>query len=243
MNHLGGSWLLGSLLAIALVAPALSDPVEDAAAARRHGDVAAAENILRPIAELGDVRSQYALGELYADPGPRQDVTKAAAWFRKAGDKGYGPAQAMLGGMYAMGGGVPPDASQAVAWFRKAADQGDVNGEAGLATCYARGLGVPQDDEKAFIWFKRAAEQRFLAAQINVGFMYQSGRGVAQDRVQALMWFDLAAGRLLPDNMQGAAIAMAARDKLSAQMTAEQVAEAKALAASWLDAHGDKKTP
>ena len=129
------------------------------------------------------------------------------------------------------------DPAQAAAWFRKAADQGDVTGESGLATCYARGLGVAQDDEKAFIWFKKAAEQRFLAAQLNVGLMYQSGPGVAQDQVQALKWFDLAAGHILPDSVQGAALASTARDSLSAHMTPEQVETANLLAASWLASH------
>jgi uncharacterized protein len=239
--RLGGNWLIGALIALAITSPASSGPIEDAAVARRSGDVARAEQILAPSAARGDVHAQYALGEAYADPGPKQDVPIAATWFRKAADQGYGPAQAMLGGMYAMGGGVTPDPAQAVAWFRKAADQGDVTGEAGLATCYARGLGVPQDDERAFFWFEKAAEQRFLPAQINVGFMYQGGRGVAQDRVQALMWFDLAAGHLLPDSVQGAAIASKARDNLSGQMAPGQVEEAKRLSVLWLRAHPDRQ--
>jgi TPR repeat protein len=241
MNRISKVAVAGTLIAFVLCAQAAAGPIEDAAAAKHRGDLASAEQILGPVAERGDVRAQYALGELYADPGSKQDVPKAAAWFRKAAGQGYAPAQAMLGGMYAMGGGVAPDPAQAVAWFRKAADQGDVVGEAGLATCYARGLGVTQDEGKAFIWFKKAAEQRFLAAQINVGLMYQGGHGVAQDQVQALMWFDLAAGDLLPDSVQGAAIASKARDNLSAKMTPEQVVQAKALAASWLASHPDRR--
>jgi TPR repeat protein len=242
MNRPSGIWLAGALLALMCTSPALSGPIEDAAVARHRGDLQGAEQILTPMAGRGDFRAEYALGELYADPSPQQDVSMAATWFRKAADQGYGPAQAMLGGMYAMGGGVPPDPAQAAAWFRKAAEQGDVTGETGLATCYARGVGVPQDSEKAFFWFKKAAEQRFLPGQINVGLMYQGGHGVAQDRVQALMWFDLAAGHLLPDSVQGAAIATKARDQLSAQMKPEQVEEAKRLAALWLGAHADQQT-
>jgi TPR repeat protein len=234
MNHLSKIAFVGAL---SLGGPVGAGPIEDAARARHRGDAASAERILGPIADRGDVHAQYALGEIYADPGSTQDVSKAAAWFRKAADQGYAPAQAMLGGTYAMGGGVAPDPAQAAAWFGKAAKQDDVLGEAGLATCYARGLGVAQNDEKSFIWFKKAAERRFLAAQINVGLMYQSGRGVAQGQVQALMWFDLAADQIMPESVQGAALASNARDNLAAKMTPAQVEKAKALAASWLATH------
>jgi len=240
LNPIAKIWVVVVLPVLVLGGRAISGPIENAEDARHRGDYARAEQILAPMAERGDVHAQYALGELDADPGSKQDVPRAAEWFRKAAAQGYAPAQAMLGGMYAMGGGVAVDPVQAVAWFRKAADQGDVTGEAGLATCYARGLGVAQSDENSFIWFSKAAEKRFLAAQINVGLMYQNGRGVAQDRVRALMWFDLAAGHLLPDSVQGAAVALKARDSLSAQMTPDEIETAKALAVSWLASHPNR---
>jgi TPR repeat protein len=229
--------VLGALLAFGLVGQAIAGPLDNAAAARRNGDYSRAEQVLGPLAERGDVHAQYDLGSLYADPGPRQDVPKAAAWFRKAADQGYAPAQATLGGMYAMGGGVAADPSQAALWFRRAADQSDAEGEAGLAVCYARGLGVPQSDVQAFFWFKKAADHGLMVAQANVALMYQSGRGVARDDTQALMWFDLAAGHVLPDSIEGAALAMKARDALGARMTTAEVEEAKRLAAAWVAGH------
>ena len=139
--------------------------------------------------------------------------------------------------MYAMGGGVAADPSQAALWFRRAADQSDAEGEAGLAVCYARGLGVPQSDVQAFFWFKKAADHGLMVAQANVALMYQSGRGVARDDTQALMWFDLAAGHVLPDSIEGAALAMKARDALGARMTTAEVEEAERLAAAWVAGH------
>ena len=138
--------LAGGVLALSLIAHAAAGPREDAASAKARGDYAAAQKDLRPLAESGDARAQYDLGALYSDPSPAQNVPQAAVWYHKAADQGYAPAQAILGGMYAIGGGVSPDATQAAFWFRKAADQNDAEGQTGLATCYARGLGVPQND-------------------------------------------------------------------------------------------------
>ena len=229
--------ILCALFAMSLAGKVLAGPLEDAASARRGGDYPRAERVLEPLAERGDVHAQYDLGTLYADPSRTQDVPKAAVWFRRAAEQGYAPAQAMLGGMYAMGGGVASDPSQAALWFRRAADQGDAEGEAGLAVCYARGVGVPQDDKQVFFWFKKAADHGLMAAQLNVAMLYQSGRGVARDDTQALMWLDLASSHALPDNIESAALAVKARDALSARMTEAQVGEAKQLAATWATVH------
>ena len=55
------------------------------------------------------------------------------AWYRKAAERGYGPAQMQLGWAYRTGKIVPRDFAQAEAWFRKAADQGDEDAKKVLA--------------------------------------------------------------------------------------------------------------
>ena len=56
--------------------------------------------------------------------------------------------------------------------------------------------------------------------------MYAFGLGVPQDYVAAHMWFDLAAAKRNRD-------AQRERDKIAAQMTPEQIAEAQKLAREW----------
>lgn len=56
--------------------------------------------------------------------GVPKDFNQAAAWYRKAADRGNAPAQCNLGAAYFMGRGVPKDPAQAETWLRKAADQG-----------------------------------------------------------------------------------------------------------------------
>ena len=64
-------------------------------------------------------------------------------------------------------------------------------------------------------------------AQYLAGFLYLRGEGVRRDPVRAYMWFTLAA-------RQGDAIAADALAGLAREMTADQIAEAEALARDWL---------
>ena len=63
-------------------------------------------------------------------------------------------------------------------------------------------------------------------AMLEIGRAYQQGRGVLQDYVEAHKWLNLAAGR----GVQGA---LEERDALSAGMTDDERAEARALARQW----------
>lgn len=71
---------------------------EVADAAYRRGDYAAALTLLQPLAEAGDARAQTTLGAMHArGHGTPQDEAEAASLFRRAADKGFGPAQFNLG--------------------------------------------------------------------------------------------------------------------------------------------------
>ena len=70
------------------------------------------------------------------------------------------------------------------------------------------------------------AEQGDASAQYNLGVFYDNGLGVPQDYVTAHMWFNLAAARRNRDAERD-------RDKIAAQMTPEQIAEAQKLAREW----------
>ena len=73
----------------------------------------------------GDARSQAQLGIMYdTGKGVPQDFSRAAAWFRKSAEQGFGQAQDSLGLMYAIGQGVPQDYAQAHMWLNLAAAQG-----------------------------------------------------------------------------------------------------------------------
>jgi hypothetical protein len=137
---------------------------DEAAAAFALGDYDKAEVELRPLAEQGDPRSQYAMGVLYENGfGVARDRPQAAAWYRKAAEQGNSDAQYNLGAMNEHGVGIPVDYTEAARWYRPAAEQGDIDALSNLGVLYQNGQGVPQD--------------RVLAlALYNVSVAYARGR-------------------------------------------------------------------
>ena len=79
------------------------------------------------------------------------------------------------------------------------------------------------DYATAFAESRSAAETGDPTAQYMLGYLYARGEGVAADLVLAWKWFALAAG-------QGDEIAADWIDRLSRRMSADQLAEAAALA-------------
>lgn len=148
-----------------LLGPAFCGPLEDALDAIGKGDYAAALQLLRPLAEQGDVRAQFNLAVMYAEgEGVPRDYKQAAMWYRKAAEQGDANAQTLLGAMYADGKGVTQDYVQALGWFRKAAGQGVPKAQFILGLMYRDGTGAPEDYVQAHLWLNLAAA-RFPAAQ------------------------------------------------------------------------------
>jgi TPR repeat protein len=89
------------------------------------GQYSRARALLAPLAERGNRRTQFLLGDMYHTGSgvPRDDV-RAAYWYRQAADQGLAQAQYQLGIMYLNGQGVPADETAAEEWMQKAADQG-----------------------------------------------------------------------------------------------------------------------
>lgn len=101
---------------------AFADPLDDANAAFRQGDYAAASRILKAPAEQGDAAAQNLLGTMYAiGVDGRQDFAEAANWFRRAAEQGNADAQYNLAMRYVEGQGVSQDYVQAHMWYSLAA--------------------------------------------------------------------------------------------------------------------------
>lgn len=105
----------------------------------------AALKILRPLAEKGDARSQYALGIMNEyGYGIKKDLPKARDWYLKAATQGNIDAQYNLGVLYEHGTGIKQDYTQAAKWYRAAAAQGDIDAFNNLGFLYQGGYGVPE---------------------------------------------------------------------------------------------------
>jgi hypothetical protein len=82
------------------------------------GDYAGAIRLWRPLANAGDVNAEYNMGVMY-DMGhgvPKNDV-QAAAWYRKAADKGMGNAMINLVALIAGHARSPADLVPAYMWL------------------------------------------------------------------------------------------------------------------------------
>jgi TPR repeat protein len=77
------------LLVLSFAEPAAAGPLEDADAALKRHDYAAALRFIRPLAEQGDASAQYNLGVLYDNGlGVPQDKVRAYMWFTLSAAQG-----------------------------------------------------------------------------------------------------------------------------------------------------------
>jgi TPR repeat protein len=163
--------------------------MRDGGAALGRGDYAAAVEILRPLAEQGYARQQYAVGWMYLHGrGVPQDDAIAAEWITKAAEKNIAQAQAALGWMFHNGRGRPVDDAAAVAWYRKAASRRDAGARYSLGWMYANGRGVPLNYVRAARCWRTAAAQGNAAAQYGLSELYREGHGVRRDGDRSLQW-------------------------------------------------------
>ena len=104
----------------------MNDDLQDALDAVDRGDYKTAYKLWLPLAEQGDAKAQYNLGQMYYEgQGVPQDHKEAVKWYRLAAEQGFAKAQHNLGTMYDEGIGVPQDYKEAVRWYRLSAEQGD----------------------------------------------------------------------------------------------------------------------
>lgn len=123
-------------------------------------DYEAALKELKPLAEQGDTRSQYAVGWMYRNgEGVAQNYQTAIKWYRLAAEQGHAEAQKSLGLMYQFGEGIAPNYQTATQWYRLAAEQGNAEAQNNLGLMYLNGEGVIQSKTNAYMWLHNAASQ------------------------------------------------------------------------------------
>ena len=210
-------FLLLSLLSF----PGWSADFDKGVTAFENGDFATALREWTPLAEQGDARARFSLGEMYEKgKGVLQDDKTAVKWYTLASEQGHAEAQYNLGVMYdtysygfrdygfRWDGPLKYKMSEnwwihalAADQFTLASEQGHAEAQRRLGEMYRYGRGVPKDDKIAVKWwtlaaeqFTRAAEQGDADAQYNLGLMYgnYAYREIADDKI-AVKWFTLAA--------------------------------------------------
>lgn len=154
----------------------------------------------------------------------REDYATAIALYASRAERGEAEAQYRMGMMARFGWGMDKDVSAAVHWLQLAADRGHPQAQAELGTMYRLGRGVPEDLQQAARLLRAAAEAGVGIAQLSIGRMYRDGAGVTRNLVEAYAWFTIAGDNGVMDGF-------AYREEIAKQMSAEQIAEARRLAA------------
>jgi uncharacterized protein len=109
---------------------------------------------------------------------------------------------------------------QLLATLQSKADAGDREAMYEIGWRSSIGIGLPQNEPLGLRYLRMAAENGHQLAQNNLGARYVSGDGVEVDLVEAYRWFTLAAE-------QGDRKAGKNRDSIAAEMSPEQLAEAR----------------
>ena len=148
-----------TMTALVFVTSAADGMFKDAVAAYGNGDHETALRLFRPLADQGNVSSQYNLGIMFSQgKGAPKDDVEAAKWYRLAADQGHVNAQTKLAFIYMTGLGVSKDYTEAMKWYRLAADQGDGTAQFNLSLMYQTGQAVPKNDVLAYMWATLAAK-------------------------------------------------------------------------------------
>lgn len=118
------------LLVLLVWTPALSADFQKGIDAVQKGDHATALKEWKPLAEQGDARAQFRLGQMYhRERGVPRDYKIAVKWYILASEQGHIQAQTNLGVMLTTGRGVGKSKTGAYKWWSIAASQGHKKAE------------------------------------------------------------------------------------------------------------------
>ncbi len=154
----------------------------------------------------------------------QKDYATALKELTPLAEKGDADAQFILGKIYWDGKGVLKDLDQGTKWFKASATQGNADAQFFLGSFY---LLPHRDITEGVKWLRLSAEQGNQDAQWLLGKAYLQGdKELPRDPVQAEMWLWLAA----KDNLEFYENTLRSAE---GQMSPDQVAKGKALAAAW----------
>nr|CDQ36527.1 Polar organelle development protein [Virgibacillus halodenitrificans] len=190
-------------------------------------------SIFKSLWDQGVVDAGYSLFSMYYEGfGVDKNYKTAFQYLKESAEMGYTLSQRTLAEAYRgkdYEGLVGKNYDKAMYWYEKAVDNGDKRSAIALASMYYHGEGVEKNDKKTFEWALRCTQLKY--GTITAGFstlakFYEEGIGTDVDLVQAYKYYDL----------QGSAGAEG-KQRLSKQMTKEQIEEARRQSQEWQKEH------
>ncbi|WP_110688072.1 tetratricopeptide repeat protein [Salinicola aestuarinus] len=190
-------------------------------------------SIFKSLWDQGVADAGYSLFSMYYEGfGVDKNRKVALGYLEESAEQGYALSQRTLAEAYRgkdYEDLVDEDYGKARYWYEEAVDNGDKRSAIALASMYYHGEGVEKDNTKTFEWALRCTQLEY--GTITAGFstlaeFYEEGIGTDVDLVQAYKYYDL----------QGSAGAEG-KQRLSSQMTDEQIEEARRQSLEWQDEH------
>lgn len=199
-------------------------------------DVAKARVLYLSASGRGSAKAMNRIGLMHArGEGVLQDDKAAAEIICKAANLGDADAMFNCAGLLADGRGVAVDQAAALRWYDKAAGLGQIGALNAMGFASRDGLGLPKGATKALHYFGKAASKGNPVALFEVASMYEQGAPVPQDLEKAHLYYNLAAARQHPE-------ASAALQRVTAALSADQIARAQAAAKTWKATRGTSGT-
>ncbi len=122
-------------------------------------DYETALTVWQPLAEGGDMESQFGLGMMYGNGfGVAMDDALALKWYGMAAEQGHPKALFNLAVMYQNGWGVPQDEEHAVSLYVSAADGGEAEAMLALGRHFAMDFSEAYDPVQAYKWYSLATQ-------------------------------------------------------------------------------------
>ena len=145
--------------------------------------------LFKKLAENGNGRAMYFLGEFYGYPygKTKKDNEKSKEWRIKG--KEAGDVLAALNVAYSL----PEDSDErnriCFELFKdilKLAEAGDIFAQHELANLYLYGDGIEEDEEEGVKWLKKSADAGHWISIMDLADCYSDGIGVSQDKLKAI---------------------------------------------------------
>ena len=131
----------------------------------KRGEATGAFPIFKKLADKGDKKAAYYLGEMYQfGDGAKVNGDKAIHWLSVAATAGNVNAERQLGLLYLDGVVTVQDFSKARKWLDAAAQQGDEVALRNLGDMDKNGLGAPTDPVMAYAYYSAAATRGYRHA-------------------------------------------------------------------------------
>ncbi len=148
---------------------------------------------LKPLAEAGNAKAQFFMGEMYGwGRGVKRDYARARKWYLKASKQNMYKADSRLALYYLSGFGVAKDEMLALFYAQRGANNNDETAQYLLGRFYEAGrAGLSVDNRKAVKWYKAAVDNGYLSIYEDLGRAYEK----IGDFVNAEKWYQKAVDR------------------------------------------------